>query len=64
MTVSNYDSDNFNEFVTDEKEPSPILFCKWCGIEIYTGENYYNIEDSIGCENCISEFLMTAGEEI
>ena len=43
------------------------MVCKYCGNHIDNGEDYYEFEDGIICEDCINDYLRdhsyTAGEE-
>ena len=41
-------------------EPKPIYRCSWCNGKIYFDDDYYEIEDCIICEDCISKCRKTA----
>lgn len=45
------------------QERAKVHTCAWCDGEIYEGDDYYDIEDTIGCEDCVKGFMRTAGEE-
>lgn len=34
--------------------------CDWCGESIYVGDHYYDIDDTIICEDCIKNCRRTA----
>jgi hypothetical protein len=41
-------------------EPKPIFRCAWCKGEIHYDDYYYEIDDCIVCEDCISKCRKTA----
>lgn len=40
-------------------EPTPIFRCAWCKGEIHYDDYYYEIDDCIVCEDCISKCRKT-----
>ena len=38
-----------------ENSASAVYICDSCSSEIYSGEDYYNLDGSIYCEDCIFE---------
>lgn len=43
--------------------PAPLLrhYCEDCGADIYAGDTFYNIHDSILCEHCVNRSRRYAG---
>lgn len=41
----------------DPPEPEIALYCDCCGIEIYVGEDYYDIESCVICSECLGEWM-------
>lgn len=36
--------------------------CEWCGEAIYVGEDYYELQGEIVCEDCVRNCSKTAEE--
>ncbi len=45
-------------------EPQIVLYCCGCGAEIYEGEDYYDIDGTPACEDCVSRMKRTAQTEV
>lgn len=43
-------------------DPPKFGECVACGAEINEGDDYYDINDELWCEDCIFEARKTAGE--
>ena len=44
----------------DEEEREPVYFCEWCDRPILEGEDYYDMDGTKVCEDCISNCRKTA----
>lgn len=44
----------------DEEEREPVYFCEWCDRPILEGEDYYEMDGTKVCEDCISDCKKTA----
>ena len=42
------------------KEPPIFAECEACGMPIYDGDEYYNIDDHKYCESCVHSGYRTA----
>ena len=41
-------------------EPAVVCLCANCGDEIHEGDEVYNINDELWCENCVRDCHCTA----
>lgn len=48
---------------TDFQDRAPWCWCDRCRKEIYRGEKYLDLDGRFLCDNCMSQFVHTAGEE-
>lgn len=51
MGIENYDA--WRTRSPRYEEPEAVLECECCRADIYENEDYYEIADSIYCENCV-----------
>lgn len=63
MTCQRNHTNECNCCMACNPEPVKMYTCAWCGAEIYEENDYYEIEDTIFCEDCVTGFKRTAGEE-
>ena len=56
-----------DEYLTQTPEEyyrrKEVEMCEHCNGSIYDGEEYYNIDGTIICEECIDDFKMIASED-
>jgi predicted amidophosphoribosyltransferase len=45
------------------EEPKQITICSCCGWGIYSGEDYWEIDNKNYCADCMNEFKKVGGEE-
>ena len=38
-------------------EPKAYIVCGVCGENIYPGEEYYNFDDDIACDDCYRDYI-------
>lgn len=63
--VSNSALNPYDKYsLTGEEQRSdlPLYECAGCGVGIYEGDTYYDLEDGDYCVECIGNFRRTAYE--
>lgn len=53
---------------SDKQEKKSLFECQYCGVGIYEGESYHELDNEILCCNCfdeivVSDTLRIAGED-
>lgn len=43
----------FPELRGDSQAAIPVMYCSFCGGEIYDGEDFYHAGDKVGCVDCV-----------
>ena len=45
-------------------DDEPLFYCRICDSPIYAGEDYYEIDDTIYCEDCVHDSRKSADRDV